>query len=145
MGYLMAGADFKETIQHDGVVQQADSNSVFVKITSLHACSGCHAEGSCALTGKEEKIVEVPGNYSVKAGDLVTIIMNQSMGYIAVVLGYIMPLLIVILTLIILISVSVPELTAGLLSLSVLAPYYFLMYLFRNKIDKKFTFTLKLN
>ena len=141
----MAGADFKETIQHDGVVQQADGKSVFVKITSLHACSGCHAEGSCALTGKEEKIIEIPGNYSVSNGDLVTVMMKQSMGYAAVVLGYIMPLVIVILTLIILISFSITELTSGLLSLSVLAPYYFLMYLFRNRIDKKFKFTLKAN
>jgi sigma-E factor negative regulatory protein RseC len=139
----MAGADTKETIQHDGVVQQADGKSVFVKITSLHACSGCHAEGSCALTGKEEKIIEVLGNYSVKIGDLVTVMMTQSMGYTAVLLGYILPLIIVILTLIILISFSITELTAGLLSLSVLAPYYFLMYIFRNKIDKKFTFTIK--
>ncbi len=139
----MARSDFKETIQHDGVVQQTDGKSVFVKITSLHACSGCHAEGSCALTGKEEKIVEVLGNYSVSAGDLVTVMMTQSMGYAAVILGYIMPLLMVILTLIILISFSISELTAGLFSLSVLAPYYFIMYLFRNKIDKKFTFTIK--
>jgi sigma-E factor negative regulatory protein RseC len=69
--------------------------------------------------------------------------MAQSMGYAAVTLGYFIPFLIVILTLIILISFSVTELSAGLISLSVLAPYYTLMYIFRNKIDKKFTFTIK--
>jgi sigma-E factor negative regulatory protein RseC len=139
----MARADFNETIQHDGIVQKADSKSVYVKITSLHACSGCHAEGSCALTGKEEKIIEVQGNYGVNTGDIVTVMMAQSMGYAAVTLGYFIPFLIVILTLIILISFSVTELSAGLISLSVLAPYYTLMYIFRNKIDKKFTFTIK--
>lgn len=140
----MASSDFsKEIIKHDGVVQETGDKSVFVKITSVHACSGCHAEGSCSMTGKEEKLVEVTGKYDLNTGDAVTVLMQRSMGYSAVFLGYVLPLIFVIIALVILVSFSVPELTAGLLSFSVLAIYYLLMYVFRSRIDKKFMFTIK--
>ncbi len=131
------------TINHDGIVQKSDDKSVTVSIISSAACSGCHAEGSCSMSGKEEKIIEVPGRYSVSAGDRVVVIMKQSMGYTALFLGYLLPLIIVIITLIILISVKTPELTAGLTSLAVLIPYYSALWFMRNRINEKFTFTLK--
>jgi sigma-E factor negative regulatory protein RseC len=130
-------------INHEGVVQKADEKSVTVMITSLSACSGCHAEGSCNLSGKEEKIINVTGNYNVKTGDIVTIIMKQSMGFAAILLGYLLPLIVVMIVLIVLISVKVPELKAGLASLAVLIPYYIVLYFFRKRINEKFTFTLK--
>lgn len=139
----MTNLYINDTIQHDGEVLKADGNSVIVRITSLSACSGCHAEGSCTITGKEDKLVEVSGNYNVTTGDIVTVIMKKSMGYAAILLGYFLPLFVILIILIILNSLSVPELTAGLFSLAILIPYYALLYLFRRKIDKKFTFTIK--
>jgi sigma-E factor negative regulatory protein RseC len=69
--------------------------------------------------------------------------MQQSMGYIALFLGYILPGITVIALLITLISVKLPELTSGLISLGILIPYYSVLFFFRERIDKKFTFTLK--
>jgi sigma-E factor negative regulatory protein RseC len=131
------------TINHEGIVQKTDDKSVIVSISAATACSGCYAEGSCTLSGKEEKIIEVPGKYIVKPGDKVTILMKQSMGYAALLLGYLLPLISVVVILIILISFKIPELTAGLISLAVLIPYYVILYFFRNRINEKFTFTLK--
>jgi sigma-E factor negative regulatory protein RseC len=139
----MAKSDNFGSIEHDGIVQKADKKSVTVRISSASACSGCHAAGSCTLTGKEEKIIDISGTYNVMAGDIVTVVMKKSMGYIAVALGYIFPFLGVITILIILASLSVPELTAGLASLAILIPYYIILYFFRNRINNKFTFTLK--
>jgi sigma-E factor negative regulatory protein RseC len=65
------------------------------------------------------------------------------MGYAALVLGYLLPLVSVVITLIVLISLKFPELFAGLISLAILIPYYTVLYFFRNRINKKFTFTLK--
>jgi sigma-E factor negative regulatory protein RseC len=139
----MTNSDNSGIINHEGIVQNKNENTVLISITSASACSGCHAEGSCSLSGSEEKIIEVRGNYDVKPGDKVTILMKQSMGYAALFLGYILPLFSVIAGLIILISVKIPELTAGLFSLSILIPYYSILFLFRKRINKKFTFTLK--
>jgi len=136
-------SDKFKSIEHEGIVQRSDNKSVTVSIISSSACSGCHVEGICSLSGREEKTVEIPGIYKVLPGDSVTVQMKQSSGYKAVFLGYIMPLILVVAILIILVSLSVPELTAGLGALTMLIPYYLTLYVLRNRINKKFTFTIK--
>jgi sigma-E factor negative regulatory protein RseC len=139
----MTHSDSSGIINHEGIVQRNEGNTVTVSISSVSACSGCHAEGSCTMSGKEEKIIEVIGKYSVKPGDRVTILMKQSMGFFALLLGYVFPFLTVIAVLIIMISLKFPELTSGLISIAILIPYYAVLYFFRNNINTKFTFTLK--
>ena len=136
-------SDRFETIEHEGIVQKSDNDSVTVSIISSAACSGCHAEGICSLSGKQEKIIEISGDYQVQPGDFVIVQMKQSTGHIAVFFGYLMPLILLVAILVILISLSVSELTAGLGALAILIPYYLILYVFRNRISKKFTFTLK--
>jgi sigma-E factor negative regulatory protein RseC len=131
-------------ISHKGIVRKTGDDFVTVVITSESACSGCHAEGACSLSGKEEKIVEVRGKYDFKEGDNVTVLMEQSIGFMALFLGYVLPLIIVILTLIILISSDYSELTAGILSVLSLMPYYGFLWLIRKKINDRFTFSLKI-
>jgi sigma-E factor negative regulatory protein RseC len=139
----MSGSDNFESIEHDGIVQRSDNNSVTIKILSVSACAGCHAEGSCSLSGMEEKNVEIPGIFNLSPGDHVTVVMKKSAGYAAVMLGYVFPLILLILVLIILASSGVSELEAGLGAISVLIPYYFILWVFRKRISKKFTFTIK--
>jgi len=133
----------KGTINHEGIVQKTGDKSVLISIISSSACSGCHAEGSCSMSGKEEKTIEVSGRYDVRPGDRVTILMKESMGYAALFLGYLLLLIILIISLIFFISLNIAELTAGLSSLAVLVPYYTLLWFFRKRINEKFTFTLK--
>lgn len=124
-------------------MQKKDDKSVIVSIIASTACSGCHAEDSCTMSGKEEKIIEIAGSYNVKPGDNVTVLMNQSVGYAALILGYILPLITVLTILIIMISMEISELISGIISLGSLLPYYTVLYFLRGRINKKFTFTLK--
>ncbi len=140
---LMKKDGIQETVLHEGTVLQVAGDSVTVSITAVSACSGCHAESFCNVSGKEEKLIRIPGNYNVNRGDPVTVVMNLSSGYKALILSYIVPLLSVIISLVILTSLEVPELTAGLLSVALLAPWYLLLYLLRSRIDRSFTFSLK--
>jgi sigma-E factor negative regulatory protein RseC len=131
-------------INHDGIVRENSGKSVIVSISASSACSGCHAKGTCNTFGSEEKMVVVDGSYNVQPGDNVTVVMAESTGYKALLIGYIFPFISVITVLITLISIDTPELTAGLLSLTVLIPYYLILSLFRNRIKEKFSFTLKI-
>jgi sigma-E factor negative regulatory protein RseC len=131
------------TIQHEGIVKKVDGNSVLVSIISSTACSGCHAEGLCGLSGREEKIVDIKGKYNVSTGDSVTVLMNESMGFKAVILSYLLPFVILVVSLILLTTFSVPELAAGLISIGILAPYFIILYFFRKRINESFIFTLK--
>lgn len=131
------------TVEHEGTVQNVGDNSVLVRIVSSAACSGCHAESVCSLSGREDKIVDVSGLYDVSPGDRVTVLMKQSQGFRAVLLGYIVPFAILVASLVLLIFLSFSELFAGVVSLLILFPYYLTLYFFRDRINKKFTFTIK--
>jgi positive regulator of sigma E activity len=133
-----------ETIRHEGTVKSVGIDSVLVSIASNCACSGCHAEGICGIAGKEEKIIDVQGSYHVSPGDPVTVLMRESMGFKAVVLSYVVPLFIVIAGLVIFSSLSLSEPASGGAALSLLVPYFIVLYIFRKKIDRSFTFTLKM-
>ncbi len=131
-------------IQHEGIVYKTDADEVSVRITANPACSGCQAESFCSLSEKKEKIINVPGSYKISPGDHVMVQIKKEMGYTAVILGYIIPLAAVIVILVILTLFSFPEIAAGILSVSILLPYYLILYLMRKRIDKKFAFTLKI-
>ena len=131
------------SIEHEGIVENVSSDSVDIRIASEAACSGCHAEGFCSLTGKEHKIIHVEGKYKVEEGDTVSVVISESTGYKAVFLGYLLPLLILIISLVLFISFSVREIFAGLFSIGVLVPYFLILYFFRERINQNFTFTLK--
>jgi positive regulator of sigma E activity len=131
-----------KTFCHKGIVQKNENQSVLVVITAQSACSGCHAEGVCTLSGSEEKLIDVTGTYNVKPGDIVTVYMKQKSGYTAVLLAYLIPLATVITTLIILIVLKLSELTAGLLSIAMLIPYFTVLFFFRKRINERFVFTL---
>lgn len=139
----MVNTGNSDIIEHTGIVQECDKKSVVVKILSLSPCSGCHAEGACTMSGMEEKKVVVQGSWNVTPGDNVTVLMKKSTGYAAVLLGYVLPLILLVSVLIIMTGSSVSELVAGLLSIAVLVPYYFIIWLIRKRINNKFTFTLK--
>jgi len=130
------------TFCHKGIVQKSENKSVLVIITAQTACSGCHAEGVCTLSGSEEKVIEVTGTYNVKPGDEVTVLMKQRSGYAAVLLAYLIPLATIISSLTILIVLKMSELTAGLLSIAMLIPYFAVLFFFRRQINERFVFTL---
>lgn len=131
-------------INHEGTVTKNNGDSVIVTISSTSACSGCHAKGTCSMPGSEEKMIEIKGSYNVRPGDQVNVVMNQSMGFKALVFGYVLPFFVVIITLLSLVASGFSELTSGLVSVAVLGPYYFTLYLLRKSIEKKFIFSIKI-
>jgi sigma-E factor negative regulatory protein RseC len=130
-------------IEHTGIVQSVEDNFINVSIVSDSACVGCQASGICDVSESEEKVIRTLKSVDVSKGELVKVLMEKSLGYKALLIGYLLPFIIVIFLLIFLSSLSVPELTTGLVSLFSLVPYYLLVYLNKEKIGKKFSFTIK--
>ncbi|MBN2275420.1 MAG: SoxR reducing system RseC family protein [Bacteroidales bacterium] len=131
-------------IEQRGIVENIDKGVVCVKISQLSACSGCHARSSCLLFGMKEKTIEVSDNTGeYKPGDPVGIAITQTMGAKAVIMGYLVPFLIVLFTLIVLTFFQLKEWLAGILAIATLVPYYAVLFLFRTKLRRSFTFSLK--
>jgi sigma-E factor negative regulatory protein RseC len=134
----------KSIIHHCGVVEKITGHSVYVKIVQQSACAGCHAKSMCMAADSKEKVIEIPdssGLYYVN--DPVIVCGQSSMGMQAVLLAFVLPLLLVVTTIV---FGTYNKWNDGLNALSgllVLLPYYGILYLFRDKLKKKFIFTLK--
>ena len=112
-----------ELIEHDGIVRQVNPNNVIVEFSSDFNCSGCHAEALCNISGKHDKSIEITGNYNVSPGDTVTVLMKEAMGYKAVILGYLIPLMLVIAGLSVMVSIGLKEFIAGIGSIFLCSVY----------------------
>ncbi|MEA3316938.1 MAG: SoxR reducing system RseC family protein [Bacteroidota bacterium] len=131
-------------IEHDGVIESVLPNKLNVRIIGIPAGKSGHLKGLRSTSDVDEKIIEVFNNtkeYNV--GDKVKVALRQSLGFKALFLGYVFPFILVLLTLIITTSIFDNEAISGLISLSILAPYYLGLYSLRNKISNIFTFSIK--
>ena len=133
----------KKEIIHEGVVEEVCDHKVVVKFISNHACNDCHAKGFCSVPVSEEKCLEVTtSEKSFMTGEKVRIILAQSHGFRAVFLAYLLPFILVFSILIILYTLTHNEAFSGILSLTVLFPYYLVLWRFRNTLTKKFNFRI---
>lgn len=135
----------KECVIHDGVVSRVEAGKVYVNIVSMSACVSCHAKGLCNMSDIQEKLIEAekPAGKDPKPGDHVTLEMEETLGSKAVLLGYFYPFLLVLAALIILTSSGINEGISGLLALSLLVPYYLILYLSKDKLQKHFAFRIR--
>ena len=92
-----------------------------------------------------EKTVEVaPDPYAHYAvGDEVEVLLKASMGFKAVWLAYFIPVLLVLAAILGLLALGVGEVAAALAGIGAVALYYFLLWLFRGKLQNEYIFTIK--
>jgi sigma-E factor negative regulatory protein RseC len=134
-----------DSITHNGIIKDVDDLYYYVSIVAQSACVSCQVKGACNVTDMQEEIIEVPveGNRIYDVGDRVEIIMGKSMGKRAVFLGYILPFIVLLATLIISLNLFDDEGIAGLIAFGILIPYYFILYLFKDKLRNSFEFRLR--
>jgi len=133
----------KDYIRHQGTVERIEKHKVYVRIEQKAACSDCHAKSVCLASDKKDKIIEI-NDYSGDYAPYEEVIVSArtSMGFFAVFIAFAIPLLLVIISLVTGMQTTGSEGLGGLIGLSVLIPYYFVLYLFRDRLKKKFIFTL---
>ncbi len=132
-------------ISHTGFVEkQNDDGSLMVRIIAAPTCVSCSANGTCSASDMEEKLIEVanPEGHFAK-GDTVKVVLNQSAGLKAVMLGYVYPFLVLFITLIIMINITDSQGIAGLVALAMLVPYYLLLYVTKTRHKKTFEFKIR--
>lgn len=137
-----------ESIYHDGIVEKIDGNSVFVRIIQQSACSGCHAQALCTAAEKKDKTIEItdPSAGTYQPGEKVKICGKSSLGLQAVLWAFVVPLAIILVALVTANQLQWADTAAATTCLILLSAYYGLLYLLRDKLKKRFTFTLeKLN
>lgn len=136
----MAGA----IIKHNGIVSKIADHKIEATIAVSTACAGCHAGSSCGMSDNSSRVITIShSERNVNIGDSVSIVGSQSTGLSAVFFAYILPFIIVMTTLVLSLSLlTTSELRAGLYSILVLPPYYLVLYFFKEKFEKKYTFRI---
>ncbi len=134
----------EKNIEHDGIVKSLENGYVKVSIIKNSACASCLAKDSCNLSEVEEKEIEIR-NYDDKyqIGEQVKVLFGQSLGFKALLLGYVLPFIIVLFTLITLKTLKFDDAFAGLSALIILLPYYLFLYFARKKHKNTFSFFIK--
>ena len=137
----------KKSVDHKGTIIEITENNIRVEIINKSMCAACHAKGFCTTGDTKDKIIDVAyfnrGEYSV--GDSVVVTMRRSMGFKAVWISYVIPLLILLIFLLTLHSLGFGELLAGLSSVLAVGVYYLVVYLLRDRISTDFVFTIAKN
>ena len=116
-----------------------------VAIEQHGACGTCHAAGLCGMADVVEKAVELPTDpyASYGVGDEVELVLKASLGMKAVWLAYVVPLLVLLAVILGLFALGVGEVVAGLAGIAAVGVYYFLLWLFRNRLKNEYVFTIK--
>lgn len=131
-------------IAHPGIVQKIDKEHIDVMVLSQSACNSCHSKSMCSLSEMKEKIIQVPIQKEVfETGEQVEVVMAESLGLFAVLLSYVIPVVVFITLIIIVVNYTKSEPLAGLISFLFLVAYYFVLYFFRKKLKKKFSFHIR--
>ncbi len=131
------------TIEHDGVVSKVIDNVVFVELLVQSACASCHAKAVCGIDSAQKTIEVSTKNISFSVGEQVKVVLKESLGMKALFLGYLLPFIIVLTTLLIMLEFGISQGITGVISIAILAPYYFILYLFRNRIKREFNFDIE--
>ena len=137
----------KNEIAHTGKILEITPDFTTVQIVVSSACSACHAKGLCGMSEDEEKVIMLPTDpYSeLKEGDEVQVKTKMTMGLKAVWISYVIPLAVLMILILSLHTVIANEFLLGGISLAGVAGYYFIVWLFRDKLSNEFVFYIDNN
>ena len=148
----------REMIKHDGIIIALNEDgTALVRIVQASACAACKAKAMCASAEsveKEMRVVLLGENGTVKTendstqpyhvGDEVEVMVQQKMGWKAVVLAYLLPFFVMLAVIFIGNALwNVREEILGTAALCAMAVYYIVLGLFKDKLQKEFSFTAR--
>ena len=132
-------------ISHTGKVIGVFRDTVTVAVESTEACGSCSSKSACSL-GVESKtrniLINTPEAAEYSVGQVVRVSAKAQMGLLAVALCYAAPAVVIVAALAIFIACGVAEGVAALASLGAVAVYFAVLWLFRDKLAQKISFSI---
>lgn len=133
-------------IEHLGIVENIEGRHIIVRIVQTSACSTCVAASHCNASESKVKLIDVYSDDSngFSTGENVRLVGSTSMGMQAVMWAFGVPFLVLVIVLTVLqVGLGLNEVSSALIALGSLVPYYFTLYLLRNKMSNKFSFIIE--
>ena len=146
----------RKMIRHDGIIIALNGDGIArVRIVQTSACTACKAKAMCASAESKEKEMDVVligdeamrlrgESMNYKVGDEVEVMVQQRMGWKAVILAYLLPFFVMLAVICVGNGLlNVREEVLGTIALCAMAVYYLVLGLFKDKLQKEFSFTAK--
>ena len=134
-------------IKHDGIIIALNEDgTALVRIVQTSACAACKAKAMCASAESAEKEMTVVllGDEQWAVGNEVEVMVQQKMGWKAVVLAYLLPFFVMLAVMLIGNAIwAVREEILGTVALCAMALYYLVLGMFKDKLQKEFSFTAR--
>ena len=148
-------------IKHDGIIIALNEDgTALVRIVQTSACATCKAMCASAESAEKEMTAVLlsdngrPMGYGVldadkplleyKVGDAVEVMVRQRMGWKAVVLAYLLPFFVMLAVMLVGNAIwAVREEILGTVALCAMALYYLVLGMFKDKLQKEFSFTAR--
>lgn len=132
-------------IEHEGtVIGQISQRKLSVRIVQQSACSACKVAGVCSVSESKEKIIEAySDDSSITIGDAVIVYGRMALGYKALVLAVVIPLVLSLWVLFLVNGVTGDDMASGLSALGILVPYYGVLALLRDRLQREFIFRVR--
>ena len=151
-------------MDHPGIVTAVKPGFVTVQIESTSACAACAAHSKCGFAESKTKTLDIPISQDIKTsglrdfktsrlrdfetssfevGDRVTVTIDHTRGLLATWWAYVLPAILLIAVAVALSLAALPEPLVILLTFATLGLYLLVLYLFREKLDSRFTLELK--
>ena len=133
------------TIRHLGIVESIHGHHIQVRIVQVSACATCSIKGHCTTADAKEKLIDVftSQTEAYQPGDNVWVVGQLSMGWWAVILAFLIPLVLLVTVLFTAHALTGNDLTAVGITLPVLAAYYLLLWTQRHRMGRKFAFYIE--
>ena len=135
----------EETVSHEGVVTRITDDMLEIKILAQSACATCHARSACGMGEQAEKTLLVP---RPKGRDFsllqhVNVKMTVRQGNKAAVMAYLIPVLLLLAVLFTCLGFGLNEGLSALLGIVALVPYYWVLYLRKDRLQKRFEYLVE--
>ena len=132
-------------ISHIGKVIGIFRDTVTVSVESTEACGSCSSKSACSL-GVESKtrniLINTPEAAEYSVGQVVRVSAKAQMGLLAVALCYAAPAVVLVAALAIFVASGMAEGVAAFASLGAVAVYFAVLWLFRDKLAQKISFSI---
>jgi positive regulator of sigma E activity len=123
-------------LENIGLVTNSQRGRVRISLIGS-GCTACH-NSLCMLGDSKAREVEIIDKKNLfKTGDEVMIKINPASGYMAVLLLYLVPFLLMLLTILLMMHSGSSEGISGIMSLLILAPYFGMIYMLRGKLSSQ--------
>lgn len=125
-------------VKHEGIVSKVSKNAITISLKGNVNCEGCKAQSACGVSDSNDKEIEVANPLqSFQLNESVDVLLKRELGLKAVFWAYVFPFILMVVVLVIT-SFFFTEWIAGLLSLFILLPYYFMLYVLKDSFQKAF-------